>query len=111
MSKAQSHVEQDQCQSEELTRLDKELNSIYPIALKSLPEHDEFDPRKQQEQLRKSQRAWLKYTQENCSLIGGLEGGESSWVSTFSSSCTIEEFKKRITYLRELACRSQLPCN
>lgn len=111
MSMAQSHAEQDQCQHEELKRLDKELNRIYPSALKSLPVHDESDSRKQQEQLRKSQRAWLVYVQENCALEGGLEGGSSAWVSTFSSSCQEEELRKRIEYLRKIACRTQDFCN
>jgi len=111
MSRAQAHAEQDQCQLEELNRLDKELNRIYPFALKSLPVLDESDPRKQQEQLRKSQRAWLVYVQENCALEGGLEGGSSAWVSTFSSSCHKEELRKRIEYLRKIACRTQNFCN
>ena len=109
MSKAQSHVEQDQCQAAQLDRLDNALNAIYPAALSALP-NDDVDSRKNQEQLRKSQRAWLAYVQENCTLEGALEGGSGAWVSTFSVACKIEAFRKRIAYLTKIACQSRDTC-
>jgi uncharacterized protein YecT (DUF1311 family) len=61
------------------------------------------DTRKGREQLRKSQRAWLIYKNEQCALEGGLEGGSNSWVSTFAGDCEEKEYKSRIKLLQSVA--------
>jgi uncharacterized protein YecT (DUF1311 family) len=82
-----SHIQQDRCLAEPLTKLDDELNRVYKLALAALPEHDTFDSRKEREQLRKSRRAWLVFLQEDCALRGGMEGGSNAWVTTFAGLC------------------------
>jgi uncharacterized protein YecT (DUF1311 family) len=101
--KAPDHLSQVQCEAEQNKRLDDELNAAYKAALSKLPEQDPWDARKGKEQLRKSQRAWLKFKDENCSLVGGLEGGSNLAVSEFSNQCVAGELAERIKFLRRVA--------
>lgn len=90
------------CQGKRLQNLDNELNRVYKLALEVLPDKDESDNRKSKEQLRKSQRAWLTYLHEECTLEGGLEGGSNSWVTTFANDCEEKELKSRIEFLKSI---------
>jgi uncharacterized protein YecT (DUF1311 family) len=98
-----SHLEQDRCLGERLKRLDDALNRVYKLALAAMPEHDPQDNRRDREQLRKSQRAWLVYLRENCALKGAMEGGSNAWVSTFAGLCQEQELTSRIALLQSLA--------
>ena len=92
-----------QCLGNYLRWLDGELNLVYRRALKKLPEKDMNDNRREREQLRKSQRAWLKYKTDNCTLVGALEGGSNLWVTHFAALCEERELKDRIKFLKDIA--------
>jgi hypothetical protein len=76
-----------QCINQANKKLDDELNTAYKTALAVRPKKDQWDGRRDCEQPRKSQRAWLKCKEENCTLIGGLEGGSNLSVSECDSQC------------------------
>lgn len=97
------HLHQLQCLGKEIDLLSKELDSAYRQALTARPEKDALDARKDREQLQKSQLAWSKYTNENCALLGGLEGGSNLWVTDFASQCEKDEIQKRIEFLKKVA--------
>jgi len=101
-AKAKLHYDQEICQGKRLQSLDNNLNKVYKIALATMPEKDDSDNRKEREQLRKSQRAWLAYSREQCALEGGLEGGSNSWVSTFAGDCMEKELNSRINFLQSI---------
>ncbi len=101
-NKNTDHMSEVQCINQENKKLDDELNSVYKAAVAARPEKDQWDSRKDSEQLRKSQRAWLKFKEENCTLIGGLEGGSNLSVSEFDSQCVREETIARIKFLRRV---------
>jgi uncharacterized protein YecT (DUF1311 family) len=88
-----------QCLARYQQWLDRELNQAYAKALSKMPVSDPTDARKSREQLRKSQRAWLKYKTENCTLQGALEGGSNLWVTNFAAMCEERETKERIRFL------------
>lgn len=98
-----SNMEQVECISKNIKELDKELNSTYQAALAAMPESDTTDSRKGRDQLKKSQRAWLKYSFENCALIGGIEGGSNLWVTHFSGLCYADAVAERIKFLKGIA--------
>ena len=98
-----SHREEMVCQGKRLKSLDDKLNTIYKLALASMPETDQQDNRRDREQLRKSQRAWLVYVREQCALEGGQQGGSNSWVSTFAGQCLEKEYFSRIVFLQSIA--------
>lgn len=97
------HLGQVQCLNRGVKKLDEELNNIYKAALAELPEKHTEDSRKEREQLRKSQRAWLKYKDENCILIGGMEGGSNLWVTHFIARCEAKAIIERIKFLKDIA--------
>jgi uncharacterized protein YecT (DUF1311 family) len=101
-----AHVDEDRCLGERLKKLDGELNRVYKLALAAMPEHDPQDSRKEREQLRKSQRAWLTFLDEDCALKGAMEGGSNAWVSTFSGLCKEKEIENRIAFLKSIADHS-----
>lgn len=98
-----SHIQENACLGERLKSLDVELNRVYKLALASMPEQDPQDRRRDQEQLRKSERAWLVYVREDCALQGGMEGGSNAWVSTFAGLCEEKALKARIEFLKSIA--------
>lgn len=100
---AQDHLSQVQCVADRNKKLDDELNAVYQAALAKLPDQDQWDDRKGKEQLRKSQRAWLKFKDDNCALVGGLEGGSNLAVSEFANQCVAGELAERIKFLRRVA--------
>ncbi len=75
----------------------------YQSALAALPETDEQDNRKQRSQLVKSQLAWKEFTDANCALVGGLEGGDNIWVTEYATRCTAEATTERIEFLKSIA--------
>lgn len=93
------HTKQVQCISSRIQNLDIELNEVYKQALASLPEKEKQDERKEKEQLRKSQRAWLKFKDENCALVGGLQDGNNLWVTHFATLCEEQQLKERIRFI------------
>jgi len=103
---AQDHLSEVRCTAAEVARLNEELGAAYQKALDARPERDEFDLRKVRDQLRKSQLAWEKYKDENCTLLGGLEGGSNLWVTDFSEQCEKDEIQKRIEFLNRVATGS-----
>jgi uncharacterized protein YecT (DUF1311 family) len=92
-----------QCLGRYLRWLDVEMNRVYRLALNKLPERDAIDNRREREQLRKSQRAWLSYKGHNCALIGAMEGGSNLWVTHFAALCEEREIKERISFLKGVA--------
>jgi uncharacterized protein YecT (DUF1311 family) len=97
------HMSEVQCIAQAKKDLDDQLNQAYQAALKVRLMQDQRDTRKNQEQLRKSQRAWLKYREENCALVGGLQGGNNLWVTQFVDTCESKETKSRIGFLTRVA--------
>jgi uncharacterized protein YecT (DUF1311 family) len=97
------NLQEVQCIGAYLERLDKELNRVYQLALQKMPVTSDLDTRKSREQLRKSQRAWLQFKQENCVLRGGLEGGSNLWVTHFAALCEESEVRARIKFLKQIA--------
>lgn len=95
--------EHARCLVELNKRLDGELNAAYKLALATRPEQDQTDIRRNKEQLRKSQRAWLKFKDDNCNLMGGLQGGNNYWVSEFAMQCDLVETAERTKFLRRVA--------
>jgi uncharacterized protein YecT (DUF1311 family) len=91
-----------QCSAEKLKKLEGDLDSVYQQALGKLPEVNNQDNRKTKDQLRKAQGAWRIYRDENCLYVGGLEGGNSMWVTEFSNECALVETEKRIDFFRHL---------
>lgn len=96
------HLTQVQCVSRQIQLLDKRLNTGYQRALNNLPEKHGTDTRKEREQLRRSQRAWLKFKDENCALIGGLRGGSNLSVSHFAATCEKQTIEERIKFLGQI---------
>jgi uncharacterized protein YecT (DUF1311 family) len=97
------------CLAKYLEWLDTQLNETYRLALAKLPAQDPIDNRRAREQLRKSQRAWLKYKDENCALVGGLTGGSNPNVTMFVVQCMEGEVKDRIAFLKRIANGEQEP--
>jgi uncharacterized protein YecT (DUF1311 family) len=66
------------------------------------PEKHDTDIRKERGQLRRSQDAWLMFVTENCTLIGGLNGGNNISVTHHSLLCEKKEIESRIKFLRDI---------
>jgi len=96
-------LSQVQCLSLQIQLLDKNLNTTYRRALDMLPEKNGSDTRKEREQLRRSQRAWLKFKNENCALVGGLRGGSNLSISHFAALCEKQAIEERINFLEQIA--------
>lgn len=94
---------QVQCIAIRVKALDAELNRIYQAALSAMPETSPHDHRKEREQLRKSQRAWLKYKEENCALVGAIEGGSNLSVTHHAGLCEERALSERISFLKSIA--------
>ena len=94
---------QVQCIAMRIKALDAELNRTYHAALSSMPEKSPQDHRKEREQLRKSQRAWLKYKDENCTLVGAIEGESNLSVTHHAGLCEEKALRERIAFLKGIA--------
>ncbi|NWB51118.1 lysozyme inhibitor LprI family protein [Pseudomonas gingeri] len=97
-----SSLDAAQCAAEKLKYLEQKLESSYEAALKKMPETSNWDVRKAKKQLMKSQDAWRVYRDENCSYVGGLQGGNNMMVTDFSNECSLKETEKRIEFFRNL---------
>jgi len=97
-----SSLEAAQCSAEKLKLLEQQLDSSYMAALKKLPDTNHWDIRKTKDQLIKAQAAWKTYRDENCSYVGGLQGGKNMMVTDFSIECSLQETEKRIGFFRNL---------
>lgn len=95
-------LEAAQCQIERLKHLETELNARYQEALEKLPDTNVWDARQTKDQLKKAQSAWRVYRDENCSYVGGLQGGSGRWVTIFAVDCDLEETEKRIDFFKHL---------
>jgi uncharacterized protein YecT (DUF1311 family) len=89
-----------QCEANLLKSLNRQLDRAYNAALLRRPVTSNWDQRKTRAQLAKSQKAWKAYVEANCEYQGGVDGGESNWVTVFSLDCQIDETRKRISFLR-----------
>src|SRR5450830_1715149 len=83
------------CISKEVTRQDKRLNQTYQALLSALP-------KQKQDELRKVQRAWLEYTEKDCSfLYDGQEfNGQDDRLN--AAYCSAKERAERTTALQQL---------
>ena len=45
----------------------------------------------------------MQYNAQNCTLMGGLEGGSNLAVTEFEARCEKEEIEKRIQFLKRVA--------
>lgn len=93
-----------QCDSEKLKTAEAALDEIYQNSLKDLPDTKTYpwDRRKTKDQLEKSQSSWFIYRNENCNYLGGLQGNNSTYITIFSTECSIKETKSRIDFFMNL---------
>lgn len=82
---------------QELEEVDKELNATYQRVLAALPpdEPDEH-PRRS---LIEAQRAWIKWRDAECNMVGEVYGGVRMWKSANTVSCLAEMTKARTAEL------------
>lgn len=76
-NRAISEVEQIICQSNEVRQLDKDLGVLYKIKMKSLS-------KKQKDELKKSQKLWLKNKRNKC----------------LNEKCLIKSYKSRLNEIK-----------
>jgi uncharacterized protein YecT (DUF1311 family) len=98
---------ENECIDRRVKALDVELNKTYRLALSQLPRQSNQDIREEKRQLRLSQQAWLKYRDENCALLGSLEGGMGQTVIFNTLLCLEHETKERIEFLKGIANASK----
>ena len=96
-------VSENDCIDRRLRVLDIELTKAYQTALAYLPKQSDIDLRKERNQLRRSQLAWLKYKNENCDLVGGLDGDMAQTITFNALLCREHEVNERIRFLRKIA--------
>ncbi|MBC2732437.1 lysozyme inhibitor LprI family protein [Thiobacillus sp.] len=96
-------LSQVQCISRQIQQLDKNMNANYRRALDMLLEKNGSDTRKERGQLRRSQRAWLKFKDENCALVGGLKGESNLSASHFAALCEKQAIEERVNFLEQIA--------
>lgn len=96
-------METAQCMAEKLKSVEAQLDSSFQEALETRPDAgDLVDIRKTKAQLKKAQNAWRVYRNENCSYVGGLQGGSDIWVTIFSTECALHETERRIEFFKNL---------
>lgn len=88
------------CIDKEFTRQDKRLNQAYQALLSALP-------KRKQDELRKAQRAWLEYTEKDCSFLydGQAFNGQDDRLN--AAYCSARERAERATALQQLLNRTQ----
>lgn len=94
---------ENECIDRRIKELDVEMNRVFKAALSRLPKQSSQDSRKEQKQLHLSQLAWLKYKNENCALLGGLEGKSSQNITFNALLCMEHESRERIKFLNGIA--------
>lgn len=102
ISKAVTTADTSNCIAEEDKVIDKQLNESYTQLLKFLSLSG-------QKKLKNSERAWLKFREEECKFSGhAMEGGTGEQV--LISSCYLTMTKERLVLLnRELAFYKKYP--
>ena len=95
-----TNLEQKQCLSQKIDAEQAALDGVYRAALAAMPEADETDNRKSRGQLVTAQAAWKTYVEANCVYVGGQEGGSNSSVTIYGEMCLVDEYQKRIDFLR-----------
>jgi len=95
--------QQVECLSQQIDRLNDDLDRAYESALAKLPEHDANDKRGSRDQLRQSEASWLQYKQANCPLMGAMQGGSNLWITHFALICEEQEIQARTTLLKQIA--------
>jgi uncharacterized protein YecT (DUF1311 family) len=61
------------------------------------------DDRRKPVYLDRSQAAWDKFVEQNCTVIAGASGGSNAWVTRFELDCYSDELDRRIKFLDQLA--------
>jgi uncharacterized protein YecT (DUF1311 family) len=83
-----------------LARADKALNAAYQQIIKKLPADQPDDYPKRA--LIAAQRAWIKYRDEECALVGETSGGVRMWKSAYDVSCRADMTENRTKELNKL---------
>ena len=83
-----------------LAAADKRLNEIYQKLLRSMPadEPDNFP----KTALIAAQRAWIKFRDAECALVGETEGGVRMWKLAFDTACQSQMTEERVERLEKL---------
>lgn len=95
--------QQVECLSQQIDRLNGDLDRAYRGALARLPEQNANDTRGSRDQLRKSEASWLQYKETNCALMGALQGGSNLWITHFAQICDEQEIQARTRLLMQIA--------
>ncbi len=82
---------------QELKRVDRELNATYQRIMTALPP-DEPDEHPQRS-LIEAQRAWIKWRDAECNMVGEINGGVRMWKSANTVGCLAEMTKARTAEL------------
>lgn len=89
------------CVADQMRASSAELEKDYQEALTKLPDADE-NYRRTKAQLIKTQAAWKIFVDEQCKLVGALQGGSWLYVSLFDSQCLWDENRKRIEFIKKI---------
>jgi uncharacterized protein YecT (DUF1311 family) len=92
-----------QCMAEQQKIQDRELNAAYRAALHALPEQDSWDTRRNRENLVKAQRAWRRYRDTHCPVVGAQEGGSNMSITFAMQLCEWNLTDERIKFLKLVA--------
>ncbi len=95
--------EQMECRSQQIDRLNGDLDRAYEDALARLPEHDANDLRGSRGQLRASEATWEQYQHANRPLVGAMQGGSNLWITYFALICQEQEIHARTDWLKQIA--------
>lgn len=98
-----AHLPGVQCLAQVGMVQDAKLNDVYRAALAALPPNDQSDSRRNREQLVKAQRAWLKFRDEHCTVVGAQEGGSNMSVTFNAQMCESSLTDERIKFLKTIA--------
>ncbi len=92
-----------QCFAKSRKAQDRRLNAAYKAALAVLPQNDPTDSRRNKAQLVKAERAWLKFREEHCPVVGAQEGGSNMSITFNSQLCESNLTDERIKFLKSVA--------
>jgi uncharacterized protein YecT (DUF1311 family) len=100
-----STAEMASCARQEFVKADRELNEVYAKLLKKMQEIDKDLPRdardKAVDRLRRAQRAWVNWRNEDCPLRSILNmGGTMERIEW--PSCSADMTKERIKQLNDI---------
>lgn len=95
-----------QCVDRNNRRKEEQMDRLYSEALARVRKREANaapDMRRDPAHLQKSQAAWKRYVDENCTVVAGLMGGAGGWVSRMWSDCYSQELDNRIMFLGQVA--------